>query len=127
MAAPVTAPAAVASTAESVPPAQQPATPAAAPRISGEWRSSLGAWIGANQVYPEDARRSGAQGNVAVRLTVDHLGHVLTVELVHSAGSALLDETSLAMLKGATLPPFPAEMTQDRLTITVQVHYSLAN
>jgi protein TonB len=84
-------------------------------------------WCSPGKVYPEDARRSGAQGNVAVRLTVDRLGHVLTMELVCGADSALLDEAALAMLKGAILPPFPAEMTQDSLTIIVQVHYSLTN
>ena len=118
--APLAAPASVAS-----PPA--PAAPASVPRISPEWRRSLGAWIGANRVYPEDARRNGDQGTAAVKLTVDRLGHVMSVELAHSSGSTLLDETSLAMLKNGSLPPFPPDMTQDTLTITVQVHYALAN
>ncbi len=123
VAAPVTAP----TPAVSAPVASPPQAVAPAPPVSPDWRRSLGAWIGANRVYPEDARRNGAQGTVAVQLTVDRLGHVVSVELARSSGSALLDETTLAMLKNGSLPPFSPDMTQDRLTITVQVHYALAN
>ncbi len=123
VAAPIAAPIPVVS----APVATTPEPPAPAPHISPDWRRSLGAWIGANRVYPEDARRNGDQGTVAVRLTVDRLGHVTSVELARSSGAALLDATSLAMLKNGSLPPFPPEMTQDSLTITVQVHYALAN
>jgi outer membrane biosynthesis protein TonB len=46
---------------------------------------------------------------------------------VHSAGSPLLDAAAEAMVKGATLPPFPAAMPQDSVTITVRIRYALTN
>ena len=45
--------------------------------------------------------------------------------VVGTSGSALLDEAALGLLRQATVPPFPATMTQPRITITTAIRYSL--
>ncbi len=93
--------------------------------ISNGWQSEVAAWIEAHKNYPEIARRRSEEGQVTVRFTVDHDGHVLKVELPGESGSHTLDEATRTMLQGAHLPPFPASMTQSEITLTVHVRYSL--
>jgi periplasmic protein TonB len=91
------------------------------------WQQSLAAWLAAHKTYPEQARRNDEQGAVVLRFTADRSGHVLNVAVVRSAGSPTLDAAAEAMVRGATLPPFPAEMTEDTITVTVQIRYALTN
>jgi periplasmic protein TonB len=95
-------------------------------QVAAGWRQALGAWLAAHKTYPEEARRRGEEGRTAVRFTVDRSGRVLDVELSQSSGSAILDEAARAMLRGATLPPLPPTMTQERVTVTVTIRYALA-
>ena len=95
--------------------------------MSAVWRQALAAWLATHKNYPEEARRRGAEGSVALRFTIDRSGRVLEVMLVRSSGSPILDSAAEAMLRGATLPSPPATMTQDKFTVTVQVRYALAN
>ena len=99
--------------------------PAASQAIDPAWRSAVSNWLAARKTYPEEARHQGEEGRVAIRFTVDRGGHVLDVALASSSGSARLDQAALAMLKGATLPPFPAAMGQAPITITTTMRYSL--
>jgi protein TonB len=103
-----------------------PARPAE-PSIAADWQQSISAWLAAHKIYPEPALRRRQQGSVALRFAVDRSGHVLAVSLVQSAGSALLDSAAEALVRNATLPPFPATMTQQTATITVTIRYTLAN
>jgi protein TonB len=95
--------------------------------IAGEWQRSLATWLAAHKTYPDEARRRGMEGAVALRLTVDRSGRVLDVVLVRSAGSSMLDAAAEAMVRNAVLPPFTAGMSQDTVTITIQLHYALTN
>jgi periplasmic protein TonB len=100
--------------------------PRSAP-ISADWQQALAAWLAAHKVYPDEARREGAEGTVELRFTIDRWGRVQQVELVHSAGSSVLDAAAESMLRGATLPPLPPTMPQDKVTMTVRIHYRLTN
>jgi protein TonB len=102
-----------------------PATPAAPAAVSPDWQSALAAWLQAHRTYPQAARQDNEQGRVLVRFTVDRGGHVADVELVTSSRSRLLDDAAQTMLRGANVPPFPADMTQDRAVITVPLRYRL--
>jgi periplasmic protein TonB len=82
-------------------------------------------WLAARKIYPEEARRRGEEGNVSIRFTVDRSGRVLETTIVTRSGSALLDEAALNLLRQAALPAFPADMTQERITITTTIRYSL--
>jgi protein TonB len=62
-----------------------------------------------------------------LRFTIERSGRVLDVALVRSAGSPILDAAAEAMVRNGTVPPFPAEMPQDTVTVTVQIRYALAD
>ncbi len=95
--------------------------------IAGGWQRALAAWLAAHKSYPEAARQSGVEGVAVLRFTVERSGRVLEVALVRSAGSPVLDAAAEAMVRNGTVPPFPTEMTQDRVTVTVQIRYALAD
>jgi protein TonB len=126
---------AVAAPAPPVDPTAQPQTsstpardmpPTAAP-ISADWQRALAAWLAAHKAYPDEARREGREGTVELRFTIDRSGRVQQVELVNSAGSSVLDAAAASMLRGAILPPLPPTMPQDKVTMTVRIHYRLTN
>jgi protein TonB len=114
-------------------PADQPATQPTSRSVSAEapiandWRHSLASWFAAHKTYPQEARREGAEGNVVLQFTADRSGRVIDVVLVRSAGSALLDAAAVSMVRHATLPAFTAGMSQDSVTVTVQMHYALTD
>lgn len=56
-------------------------------------------------VYPERARRAGAEGVVGVRIALAADGSVRQVELTQSSGSRLLDEAALAAARASTFAP----------------------
>ncbi|MGD0103379.1 MAG: TonB family protein [Rhodopila sp.] len=104
-----------------------PADASPEPQMDREWQRALAGWLAAHKTYPDEARRSGTEGNVVLRFTIDRSGRVLDVMLVRSAGSSVLDSAAEAMVRNATLPPFTPGMSRDTVTITVQIHYALAN
>ncbi len=95
--------------------------------IPGAWQHLLATWLAAHKTYPDDARRNGTEGSVILRFTADRSGRVLDVVLVRSAGSSTLDAAAEAMVHNATLPPFTAGMSQDTVTVTIQLRYALTN
>ncbi|MEK7853467.1 MAG: energy transducer TonB, partial [candidate division NC10 bacterium] len=62
--------------------------------------------IGAAKRYPEEARRLGHRGTVAVRFRIGLDGAVTTAEVAASSGSSLLDAASLETVRRAA--PLPA-------------------
>ena len=106
-----------------------PTTTAPAPSpaaIDGTWRNALATWVQARKRYPDEARRQGTEGRVAVRFTVGRDGQVLDAQVVQGSGSDLLDQAALSMFRGGRAPPFPADMAQVQITTTIFVHYRLA-
>lgn len=116
-----------ADTAAEASPAARPTQPAAVTPIPADWQHSLAAWLAAHKTYPELARQRGVEGSVALRFTADRSGRVLSVSVVRSAGSPVLDAAAEAMVRDATLPPFPAGMPQQTATVTVAIRYALTN
>ena len=106
------------------PPAQ--AADAAPVTVSPGWRGAVAAWLAEHKTFPDEARRRGEEGRAIVRFTVGADGRVGNVELVRSSGSAILDRAVVAMLREASLPRFPSEMTQPDVTLTVGIQYTLA-
>ena len=60
-----------------------------------------------------------------MRFTVDRSGQVLDVAIVSSTGSPILDDAIQRMLRGAHVPPLPANMDETQITVTVQIRYGL--
>jgi protein TonB len=93
--------------------------------VSAGWRSALSDWLRAHQNYPDAARRRGEEGVAVIRFVVGREGRVRDVELLRSSGSPALDAAAQDMLRGASLPPFPADMTQTETLVTLPVRYRL--
>lgn len=113
----------------SIPQAASPAAqaaPATAPGPgSGAWQGALSAWVQSRRRYPDEARRQGTEGTVAVRFTVARDGQVVDAQVVKGSGSELLDQATLAIFRGARAPYFPPDMVQQQISITVAVRYRL--
>jgi protein TonB len=95
--------------------------------VPAGWQSALAAWLAAHKTYPDAARRAGTEGGVVLRFTADRSGHVLRVAVVRGSGSAVLDAAAEGIVRGAALPPFTSGMTQETVTVTVQIRYALTD
>jgi protein TonB len=102
-----------------------PAAGASPAAVNGAWRGALAAWVQSRKRYPDEARRQGAEGQVAVRFTVSRDGQVLDAQVVRGSGSDLLDQAALSMFRGGRAPPFPIDMIQAQVTTTVSIRYRL--
>jgi protein TonB len=99
--------------------------PRPAPVVSGNYRAALSAWLESHKRYPESARSRGEEGRAVLRFRVDRSGRILNYALVGSTGFADLDASIDAMMRGATLPPFPADMTASDVEVSVTVRFAL--
>ena len=99
--------------------------PRPAPVVSGNYRAALSAWLESHKRYPDSARQRGEEGRAVLRFRVDRSGRVLNYALASSTGYADLDAAIDAMMRGATLPPFPADMMSSDVEVSVTVRFSL--
>jgi periplasmic protein TonB len=99
--------------------------PRPAPVVSGNYRAALSAWLESHKRYPDSARQRGEEGRAVLRFRVERSGRVLNYALASSTGYADLDAAIDAMMRGATLPPFPADMTSSDVEVSVTVRFSL--
>ena len=100
---------------------------APAPVVSDDYRSLLSAWLEGHKRYPEAARKMGEEGTAVLRFRVDRSGYVLNYSVVKSTGYADLDASVEAMMRAATLPPFPATMTAPEIDVSVTVRFGLTS
>jgi protein TonB len=91
-----------------------------------DWRAALMAWLRGRTFYPDASRRQGLQGRVLVRFTVARDGAVRDAIIVQGSEHAVLNEAAMAMLRGARAPAFTAEMSGERLNVTVPITFSLS-
>lgn len=90
------------------------------------WRGELIGRLQRAKRYPDAARARDEQGVATVMFTMDRSGHVLSARLVCSSGSDVLDEEAVALIhRAAPLPPAPAELQGDTLTLNVPVSFRL--
>jgi protein TonB len=101
--------------------------PHPAPTVSPGYRSLLSAWLESHKRYPESARAKGEEGRAVLRFRVDRSGRVLNYALAAGTGFADLDAAIDAMMRGATLPPFPGDMTASDVEVSVTVRFSLTH
>jgi protein TonB len=113
------APPQTASAATSVP------APVPPPEASAGYRGLLSAWLESHKRYPDPARQRGEEGNAVLRFEVDRDGHVIDYAVTKSSGYPDLDASVEEMMRGATLPPFPAGMPQPRMEVSVTIRFSL--
>ena len=101
-------------------PARPPST-----EISPNYRALLSEWLENHKRYPESAREQGEEGRAVLRFVVERSGRVVDYAVIKSSGYPDLDAAVDAMMRGATLPPFPAGMDQPSIEVAVTIRFSL--
>jgi periplasmic protein TonB len=101
-----------------------PAAPAS--NVQPNWRSALIGRLQQAKRYPAAARARDEQGVATITFTIDRQGHVVSVALTRSSGSATLDEEAVALIHRAEpLPALPPEMHGDTITLTAPISFAL--
>jgi periplasmic protein TonB len=106
-------------------PPVEPPRPAA-PVVSAAYRGALGAWLESHKQYPEGARERGEAGQAVLRFQVARSGRVVSYTIVKSTGYPDLDAAIGRMMQGASLPPFPADMSAADIDVSVAIRFALA-
>ena len=75
--------------------------------------------------YPESAREHGEQGRAVLHFVVERNGRVTEFAVIKSSGYPDLDAGIEEMMRGATLPPFPADMPQSSISVSLSIRFSL--
>jgi len=75
--------------------------------------------------YPESAREHGEQGRAVLHFVVERSGRVTEFAVIKSSGYPDLDAGIEEMMRGATLPPFPADMPQSSISVSLSIRFSL--
>jgi periplasmic protein TonB len=99
--------------------------PVPSPEASAGYRALLSSWLESHKRYPDAARQRGEEGRAVLRFAVDRSGRVLDYAVIASSGYPDLDQSIEEMMRGATLPPFPASMPQPRMEVSVTIRFSL--
>ena len=94
-------------------------------RPSGDWMSALRKWVDLHKYYPEAAVEQLQQGDVAIAVEIDRSGKVLGVQMIRTSGSAFLDGAWLDVFRGATVPAFSPDMTEQTTTLRATIHFIL--
>lgn len=86
----------------------------------------ISAHLNRHKLYPADARKARQQGVVTVRFTVDRTGTVSAVTIKRASGHDILDQATLdLLLRVSPLPPMPASIARDSITLSLPIEYSL--
>ena len=99
--------------------------PHPSPEASAGYRALLSAWLESHKHYPDSARQRGEEGSAVLRFTVDRTGRIIDFAVTKSSGYPDLDESIEQMMRGATLPPFPAGIPLPRMEVSVPIGFSL--
>ena len=82
------------------------------------YRAKVAAQLARKKFYPNAARRDRLTGRTTVRFILNAAGRVTAVKVVRSAGSRILDDAAVEMVRGAApYPPIPKGLGS---TITIQ-------
>jgi len=100
--------------------------PLPSPEASAGYRALLSAWLNSHKRYPDAARQRGEEGRAVLRFEVDRSGRVIDYAVTTSSGYPDLDQSIEEMMRGATLPPFPAGIPQPRMEVSVTIRFSLS-
>ncbi len=100
--------------------------PLPSPEASAGYRALLSAWLNSHKRYPDAARQRGEEGRAVLRFEVDRSGRVIDYAVTTSSGYPDLDQSLEEMMRGATLPPFPAGVPQPRMEVSVTIRFSLS-
>jgi TonB family protein len=93
--------------------------------LGADWERALHDWWDRHGFYPEQAAAQNEDGTTQIRVVLDRSGKVHSVELESRSGSQWIDMGSLAIFRGATLPPFPPSTPQNEATLHLTLNFIL--
>jgi TonB family protein len=92
-------------------------------RLSAEWGRQISAYFELHKRYPHVKKAKNA--TVKVHLTLNRLGNVVQVGVLHSSGDAAFDEAALDMIRRSDpVPRPPAELTDDTFSYSLNVNFN---
>lgn len=99
-----------------------------AKRQEADYFSLVSAHLNRKKIYPADAKKARQQGVVTVRFTVDRRGNVSAESIKRGSGHALLDQATIDLVRRVSpLPPMPASMQRDTVTLSLAIDYTLSS
>jgi len=78
-----------------------------------------------NKYYPIVAKRMEIEGTVTIGLTIEKNGKLKKVSIVSSSGSKILDRAAIKTAKKCNFPPFPPELSKEKVEFKVKLIYRL--
>ncbi|AVJ28599.1 TonB family protein [Achromobacter spanius] len=102
------------------------AAPASAQSLAtqAEWQKAVSQKILRGIGLPAATREMNSPVVLKVRIAILREGTIDTVTLVESSGSAAVDEATLGMIRrNGTVPPFSADMAEDRKDLTLPIRF----
>lgn len=75
--------------------------------VDPAWQRKVGQLISANYAYPRSAVLRGEEGSAKVKIAFSGTGKVLSVDLVQSTGSAILDREAVRIPRKVAAYPAP--------------------
>lgn len=91
-----------------------------------DYQSSVLQMLNRYREYPDRAKRRGIEGQNSVLLVIARDGSISVFKMVSASGSKLLDrETERMIERVRQFPPFPDDMLEDSITLTIPVVYNL--
>ena len=108
------------------PQVDMPVPDARARRQQADYFALVSAHLNRRKSYPAAARKALQQGVVTVRFTVDRKGNVSGVSIKQGSGHQILDQVTLELLQRVSpLPPMPASLQRDEVTLSLPIEYAL--
>lgn len=83
-------------------------------------------WLKRHGAYPREAAMYRLEDVVTLRFSINRQGKILNYELIKTSKWYLLNQAVRRMMnRSSPVPPIPPEITKDKLTFTVPVHFGL--
>ena len=87
--------------------------------IDPAWQKKVGQLIGASFSYPRSAQLRGEQGDAKIRVAISGAGKVLSVDLVKSSGSEILDREAVRIPMKVSAYPAPPNGTTTNIVFPI--------
>lgn len=105
---------------------QTPASAKAAKKATQNYYAMISAHLNRHKSYSAAAKKQQLTGVVTVRFTVEPNGVISASSIKTSSGHTLLDDETLKLLaRVSPLPPMPADMSQEPVSISLPINYQL--
>ena len=88
-----------------------------------DWNRKVSQLISANYSYPRSAQLRGEQGRAKIKVAISASGKVVSVNLVQSSGSAILDREAVRI--PTKVGTFPAPPTHSNVELVFPITFKM--